>query len=96
MLPQALLSRPKLTRDSLFYLEAFFFLSGFRSYGMSGPLPIALSEIAEYARLVGYNTSDDILFFVEIVHACDMVYLRKAAEDQKASAAASKPKAGRR
>lgn len=65
---------------------------------MSGPLPLVLSEVAEYARLIGYNTSDDILFFVETIHACDMVYLQKAADEQKAQSASSsgRSRAGKR
>jgi len=72
-----------MTRDVLFYLESFFFLTGFRQYGMAGPLPISLPDIAEYARAIGYTSGDDLLFFMEIVHACDMVYLKKVAEDSK-------------
>jgi len=86
-------SRPDLTQEIGFYLESFFFLSGFRSYGMAGPLPISLPDISEYARLIGYTLSEDILFFIEVMNSCDHVYLSKAANDQKAeqAAAAKKP-----
>lgn len=95
VLPPALQSRPDLTRDVAFYLEAFFFLSSFRSYGMGGPLPIPLSEIATYARLIGYN-AEDTLFLAEVINACDSVYLTKVANDTKAAQAAKKPASGAR
>ena len=90
MLPPALRSRPDITPDLAFYLEAFFFLSGFRSYSMGGPSPIPLSAISEYARLIGYTSSDDILFLAEVVNACDRVYLLKSSE-QNASLLPQKP-----
>lgn len=68
----------------------FFFLSGFRHHGMSGPLPIALSEIIAYAELIGYTAVDDKFFLIDLVHACDKAYLKKYYDDQNASQAAAK------
>lgn len=61
---------------------------------MAGPLPIPLTDIAEYSRIIGYTTPEDLIFFLEIIHACDMVYLKKTAEDAKTSQARAKSSSG--
>lgn len=57
---------------------------------MAGPFPIPLKTITEYSTLIGYTTQEDLTFFLEVIHACDMAYLKKAAEDAKASQASAK------
>lgn len=57
---------------------------------MAGPFPIPLKTITEYSMLIGYTSLEDSMFFLEVIHACDMVYLKKAADDAKAASTPSK------
>ena len=97
--PPALQNEPEVTELLRFYFESFAFVSRFRTYGMSGPNPLDFSTIRDYARSIGYTTSGDILFFAEVMSACDQVYLEdyqrrsKAESDKKKKAAPKKPSA---
>lgn len=57
---------------------------------MSGPLPISLTDIVAYGGLIGYTDQADILFLVDIVKACDSVYLKKHYDEQKVVSAQEK------
>jgi hypothetical protein len=81
IVPPALASKPDLTVDVAFYIEAFYFLSGFRSQGFSGPGSLLFSDIIRYAELVGYTASEDIQFFASVMLSCDIAF-RKAISDK--------------
>lgn len=89
--PPALQSRPELTKDILFYIEAFYFLCRFRTSSGFGPNPLSLLDIEAYARTIGYTSSEDFFFFAEVMSACDQVYLEDV---QKRQNAKQRPKAG--
>lgn len=59
---------------------------------MSGPQPIAMSDVIAYSNLIGYTDQDDVLFLLQMVRACDSVYLKKHYDDQRAETAAEKAK----
>ncbi len=73
--PPALVNRPSGTVVSNFYLESFFFLSQFRGVGLNGPAPLSFSDVREYAKVVGLNTADAVLFFSDVMAGLDSVYL---------------------
>lgn len=93
--PPALLRKPNLTPDLHLYVEAFYTLSGFRAPGFSGPGPLLFADILAYARLVGYTTVDEQLFFVSVIQAADGAFQEYAAKKSKAETAKSKAKPSR-
>ena len=46
--------------------------------------PLYFKDITEYARIVGYRAADDLLFFADMMAACDSVFLTLEAEKMKA------------
>lgn len=91
VIPPALARKPELTDDCIFYLEAFYFLSGFRPEGMSGLGPLLLADIERYAALSGYTSANEILFFADVMLACDVAFRNYHAKKSSAKSAA-KPK----
>ena len=63
-----------------FYLDAFFRLSDFRRSGFSGPEALDFITVLRYAEWVGYTSTVDQSFFVDVIRACDQVYRKFAAE----------------
>lgn len=66
--------------DTFDVVDAFVILDQGRAFGMSGPLPIPLSEISEYCSL--YRVSDPDRM-VRLIRAMDAASLRKSYETQK-------------
>jgi hypothetical protein len=77
-LPPALANKPHITPDYAFYINSFFFLSKFRGSNGYGPNPLSLPDIWEYCDRVGLSDPDMQLFFADVMHACDDVYLVEA------------------
>ena len=98
--PPALQARPEITQDVGFYIECFYFLSRFRSSSGFGPNPLSLLDIETYARKIGYTTTEDFLFFAEVMNSCDQVYLDDVQKRQEAKrktvSKPTTPRAGRR
>jgi hypothetical protein len=63
-----------------FYLDAFFRLSDFRGSGFSGPEPLDFISVLRYAEWVGYTSTVDQSFFVDVIRACDQVYRKFLSE----------------
>ena len=93
VLPPALANQPDITPEMRFYFGAFNRLSRSRTYHMSGPNPIALSEISAYAEKIGYTNADDFFFLADVISACDEVFLEDVAKRQKAKSESKKPAA---
>lgn len=91
-IPPALLERPDVEADISFYIQSFYFLSGFRSSGLSGPEPIAFSDTLRYARLLGYTQRSDLLFFASIMLSCDIAYREAVREKHDRQSGAKKKK----
>lgn len=73
--PPALLNRPQSNQVFEFYLTAFNTLDTTRPPSMGEAASISFSEICEYARIVGYTASSDILFFADVMMECDSVFI---------------------
>lgn len=84
-MPPALREQPAITPEHRFYFDAFFFLSRFRSPGFSGPGALNFADVLSYARLLGYTSEDEILFFSDVMAACDGAYQTHIHETSKKS-----------
>lgn len=93
-LPPALATRPYPDKAVRFYIDVFYRLSAHRTQSESGPNPLYISEMLAYLRLLGYSDQDDLLFAVDVLQACDRVYLdeahKKLKADREAAQARSK------
>lgn len=85
--PQALASRPTLTPEIAFFLECFGFLSRHRQSNGYTRNPIPLVDIVAVAGPLGFRTSDEFLFFAEIMSEMDVEYMTYQDERLKMSAA---------
>jgi len=61
-------------------------------YTEIGPNPLPFSDICDYARILGYNGSESLIFFVRMMQACDSAYLSIDAKRRKAQLAQAKAK----
>ena len=91
IVPPALLSKPDVTPDMHFYLDAFNLLSGFRGSSGFGANPLSYGSVADFAEKVGYNQPGDYFFFLDMMSALDSEFLRIIAE-RKPKPAVSKNK----
>ena len=64
-------------------MESFYFLSAFRTAGFSSINPLNFSDLVQYARLVGYTSDDDVLFFLEVMVAADQAFLEAIRQKQE-------------
>jgi hypothetical protein len=78
--PKALLNRPEPHELGGLWFEAFNVLSSSRSFGMSGPLPIAISEMWAYQQMFGMVDEDERASFVRAMQRLDGAYLAAYAE----------------
>ena len=95
VVPPALEQKPVFTPDLLFYIEAFFYLSSFRGSNGFGANPLALQDILSYCALIGYTSEDDVLFFSEVMRACDHVFLEEQQKQSKAKEKQPSSQAGK-
>ena len=84
-MPAALKEQPVITPEHRFYFDAFFFLSRFRAPGFSGPGALNFTDVLSYCRLLGYTSENEILFFSEVMAACDGAYQTHIHESSKKS-----------
>ena len=99
VMPAPLAKRPKLEPEDQSYVEAFQCLNAARSYNMSGPNPLAVTEMTTYLREL---TTVDMLSqrkrFVRFMQAMDEVVLThhadkaEAMRKAKAEAQSKRPK----
>lgn len=80
VVPPPLLRMPKLKHFDDIYLDAFNTLANARESGMGGPLPIRLSEIDAYFRVMGIDERDERVKYVALIQLLDQVYLKHAGE----------------
>jgi len=77
--PQSLRSRPEMLTGSGRYLEAFWTLSRGRGQGLSGPLPIAVSEVLAYLTMIEEYSVSERLRILRLIQSLDGAYLDYAA-----------------
>ena len=63
------------TPQSVFLFEAFLALSNSRSFGMDGPNPICITEIAAYADFIDVRGQSQRHRLLSAVQAMDRAYL---------------------
>jgi len=55
-------------------------LGRFRRITTAGPSPLSLSDIVQYARILGLSGTESVLFFVDMIAAMDGEYLKYSAK----------------
>jgi hypothetical protein len=85
IVPLALASRPTITPDVAYFIECFGLLNAHRPSGGFGIGPIPLSDIVAVSGPFGFRTSDEFLFFAEIIGAMDREFLDFANEKRKST-----------
>jgi hypothetical protein len=67
-------SRPELFSDLLWIWEGFMVLSSLRQVGMSGPQPLAMSDILSYAKYERIDDPEERVEFLHHVQKLDLVF----------------------
>jgi len=79
--PSGLLNKPEIGPDLFGYVNLYWTLHAGRNYGMAGALPLQVSEIEAYYRLVGEADSEERLKGLIYMQRMDQVYLNHAAKE---------------
>ena len=87
IVPPALASRPVLTPEVAYFIECFGLLNAHRQSSGFGVSPLPLADIVAVSGPLGFRTSDEFLFFAEIISALDREFLDYADEKQKRDSA---------
>lgn len=77
--------RPVLDERQVYYYNAYQQMSGSRSVGMGGALPIPVSEILAFCNLFYISGLSERERLFKYVHRLDSAYLDHAAEKAKSS-----------
>ena len=86
-----LLTMPELEKGDQPFLEAFLALHEARSYHMSGPNPIAISEIEAYCRFLQIGESAEYRrWLLYVVRRMDTTYISYQADKKAAALEAAK------
>ena len=80
VVPAALASRPTLKKEDLPYQGAFLSLHSARTFGMSGPDPIRVTEVLAYLELVGIASPEHRAKYLRLIQTQDAVFLENHAE----------------
>ena len=73
-MPPSLAEKPELHEDLIIYWNAFFTLVWSRPIGMAiGYIP--LSEITQYALILGYDDMESLERFIYLIQSMDEVYV---------------------
>ena len=80
VMPRALADRPEQHDLGGDLFRAFNTLSSSRHYGMGGPLPISISEMAAFCQLFDISAVDDRETFVATMQRLDSVYLTEVSK----------------
>lgn len=83
--PPALRDRPKLDFRQVYYYNAFQAMSSSRTAGMSGAMPIPLTEIVAYCNLFYIAQLEEREQLLRYVSSMDRVYLEFAAKQAKSN-----------
>jgi len=88
-MPALLRRRPELEPGDRVFIDAFQSLTQARSYHMSGPNPLAISEIEAYCRLAGLSSSPAFRrLFLYLVQKLDGAYMEYTLDNRAARAKA--------
>ena len=88
-MPALLRRRPELEPGDRVFIDAFQSLTQARSYHMSGPNPLAISEIESYCRLAGLSRSPPFRrLFLYLVQKLDGTYMEYTLDSRAARAKA--------
>jgi|GEM_PF-5238538 len=77
---------PELYPDLVLDYEAFWILNSTRTYGMSMPNPISMSEIKNFMDIFDINEFESKKNFVRRIKILDNAYLNAIHEKQKKNA----------
>lgn len=80
IMPKGLASRPEMHDLGGQLMQAFNVLSSSRQYGMNGPLPITISDIAAYCQLFAITVTDERADFLATMQRLDGAYLASVAK----------------
>lgn len=83
-IPRALADRPEVPPEQQFYWQAFWDLSGDRSFGPGAAGPIPFMALDRYAARYGIDTRDDFDRFRRLVKAMDAAWLSHVNKKQEA------------
>lgn len=78
--PSGLVNRPELQSEDVKYVNIFWTLHAGRSYGMAGALPLQISEIDAYYRLIDEVDSEERTRGLMFMQRMDQVYLEHASK----------------
>ena len=84
--PSGLLNKPELKSEEVSYVNMFWTLHAGRSYGMSGALPLQISEIDAYYRLIDEIDSEERMRGLMYMQRMDQVYLEHASKKAETKA----------
>ena len=70
--------KPALFPDLHWVWLAFNWLSGRRSYGMGGALPITAEAMLAYLTMTGIRREDDVDFYLHMIPLLDDVWIAEA------------------
>lgn len=79
-MPQAVLDEPVPFAGAHKYINAFWILSGGRTYHSAGSNPIALAEILAYFQIYGIDDIDERGDTIDFIRSMDNAYLKHEAD----------------
>lgn len=92
--PPALENQPEIAGHLLVYYDLYNRLKHYRTWSDGLPNPIMLSDIQDYAKRYGYDsTIDDLERFEDMIQACDQSFISYHVEQRAKEVAAAKAKA---
>jgi len=99
IVPPAWENKPEITPEVEFYLWSFNTLSRYRVKslgGMGGGYgSITWDMVRDFCTLVGFSKPDEIFLMLEVIAACDQVYLEYQAKSAERKAKSQKKPIGK-